>query len=74
MIDISNDAISDENLGLVYAARVKLANTQMQINNKVVNLTPGMSVAVEVKTGTRRLIEYFLSPLLRYKQESIRER
>ena len=74
VIDISNDAISDENLGLVYAARVKLNDTQMQINDKLVNLTPGMSVAVEVKTGTRRLIEYFLSPLLRYKQESIRER
>lgn len=74
VIDISNDAISDENLGLVYAARVKLKHTQMRVNDKLVNLTPGMSVAVEVKTGTRRLIEYFLSPLLRYKQESIRER
>ncbi len=74
VIDISNDAISDENLGLVYAARIKLQSTQMQINDKLVNLTPGMSVAVEIKTGTRRLIEYFLAPLLRYKQESIRER
>jgi hemolysin D len=33
-----------------------------------------MSVTVEVKTGKRRIIEYFLSPLLRYKHESIRER
>ena len=74
VIDISNDAISDENLGLVYTARIKLHTTQMQINDKIVNLTPGMSVAVEIKTGTRRLIEYFLAPLLRYKQESIRER
>jgi hypothetical protein len=36
--------------------------------------TPGMSVTVEVKTGTRRVIEFFLAPLLRYRQESIRER
>ena len=72
--NLSNDAISDENLGLVYLTRVLLKETQMMVNNKLVNLSPGMSVSVEVKTGQRRIIEYFLSPLLRYKQESIRER
>jgi hemolysin D len=33
-----------------------------------------MAVSVEIKTGQRRLIEFFLSPLLKYGQESIRER
>ena len=33
-----------------------------------------MAVTVEIKTGSRRLIEYLLSPILRYKQESFRER
>jgi hemolysin D len=33
-----------------------------------------MAVTVEVKTGTRRVIEYFLSPLLQHGQESLRER
>jgi hemolysin D len=33
-----------------------------------------MAVTVEIKTGTRRAIEYFLSPLLKSAQESIRER
>ena len=46
----------------------------MQIDNKMVNLSPGMAVTVEVKTGSRRVIEYLLSPLLRFKQESLRER
>jgi len=46
----------------------------MQVGEKLVNLTPGMAVTVEVKTGKRRLIEFFLSPLLRYKDESIKER
>ncbi len=71
---LSNDAISDENLGLVYMAKVLIEKTQMQVNQRLVNLGPGMSVTVEVKTGKRRIIEYFLSPLLRYKSESIRER
>lgn len=57
-----------------YAARVSLDRTQMKIENKVVDLSPGMGVNVEIKTGTRRIISYLLSPLLRYSQESMRER
>jgi hemolysin D len=59
---------------LVYAARISLEGTQMQVENKLVNLSPGMAVTVEIKTGSRRIISYLLSPLLRYKQESLRER
>jgi hemolysin D len=59
---------------LVYAARISLDRTQMQIDDNLVNLTPGMAVTVEIKTGARTVISYLLSPLLRYKQESLRER
>jgi len=58
----------------IYSSRVSLDETQMQIEDKMVNLAPGMAVTVEVKTGTRRIIEYLMSPLLRYRQESLRER
>lgn len=60
--------------GLSYAARVRLEKSTMDVDGKTINLTPGMAVTVEVKTGKRRLIEYFLSPLMQYKQESLRER
>jgi hemolysin D len=40
----------------------------------MVNLAPGMAVTVEIKTGTRLIIEYLMSPLVRYRQESLRER
>ncbi|WP_411293550.1 hypothetical protein [Thiohalobacter sp.] len=46
----------------------------MQVNGREVRLNPGMAVTVEVKTGTRRLIEFLLSPLLRYRDEGLRER
>ena len=59
---------------LLYAARVSLDATRMQIDGRMVNLAPGMAVTVEIKTGSRRIIEYVLAPLLRYKQESLRER
>jgi hemolysin D len=57
-----------------YAARVSLNRTQMQVENNLVNLSPGMAVTVEIKTGSRRIISYLLSPLMRYKQEILRER
>jgi hemolysin D len=59
---------------LIYAARVSLDRTQMQVEDKLVNLSPGMAVTIEIKTGSRRIISYLLSPLVRYKQESLRER
>jgi hemolysin D len=59
---------------MVYAARVSLDRAQMQIEDRLVELAPGMAVTVEIKTGSRRVIEYLLSPLLRYKQASLRER
>ncbi|HEX7027616.1 MAG TPA: HlyD family type I secretion periplasmic adaptor subunit [Gammaproteobacteria bacterium] len=72
--NLSNDAVSDEEKGLHYVAQVSMAKTTIQADNKLVNLTPGMAVTVEVKTGKRRVIDYLLSPLLRYKEESIQER
>jgi hemolysin D len=46
----------------------------MRIEDKLVDFAPGMAVTVEIKTGTRRIIEYLMSPLLRYRQGSLRER
>lgn len=71
---VSSDAIQDEKLGLIYSTRVKLAKDTIRVENKMVRLSPGMAVTVEVKTGTRRVIEYFLSPLMQVSSESLRER
>jgi hemolysin D len=59
---------------LLYSARIKLDRADMEIDGRSVALAPGMAVTVEIKTGTRRLIEYVMSPLLRYRHESLRER
>jgi hemolysin D len=69
-----SDTSEPEGQELLFAARVSLDETQMQVEHKLVNLTPGMAVTVEIKTGTRRIIEYLTSPLLRYRHESMRER
>ncbi|MFY9882142.1 MAG: HlyD family type I secretion periplasmic adaptor subunit, partial [Pseudolabrys sp.] len=48
--------------------------TQMQIDDRMVNLSPGMATTVEIKTGSRTILSYLLSPLLRYRKETLRER
>ena len=70
----SHDAINDEKRGLIYSARVKMDRSTIDVDGSEVNLSPGMAVSAEVKTGKRRVIEYFLSPLLQYGHESLRER
>jgi hemolysin D len=59
---------------LVCAARISLDRTQMQVEDNLVNLSTGMAVTVEVKTGSRAVLTYLLSPLFKYKQESLREK
>jgi len=59
---------------LKYAARVSLDRTQIQVDNTLANLSPGMAVTVEIKTGTRAVITYLLSPLMRYTHDSMHER
>ncbi|WP_423960423.1 HlyD family type I secretion periplasmic adaptor subunit [Bradyrhizobium sp.] len=63
-----------KNQELTYAARISLDSTAMQVDGKMVNLSPGMAVTAEIKTGSRRIISYLLSPLMKYDQESLRER
>lgn len=72
--DAENDSSEPPNQELVYAARVSLDRTQMQVEDRLVDLSPGMAVTVEIKTGSRRIISYLLSPLLKHVQEALHER
>jgi hemolysin D len=71
---MQNDSSEPKGQELNYSARVSLDRTEMQIDDRMVNLSPGMAVTVEIKTGSRTILSYLLSPLLRYRQEILRER
>jgi hemolysin D len=84
--DRQQDRSNDRNLGtqsetsepkgqeLSYSARISLDRAKMQIDDKVVNLSPGVAVTAEIKTGSRSILSYLLSPMLRYRHDSLRER
>ena len=71
---VSNDAVNDEKKGLVFQARVKLDQSAIKVDERLVNLTPGMAVSAEIATGKRKVISYFLDPLRKATNESLRER
>lgn len=71
VISISPDAFDDEKLGPVYKVRVSLKKTSILVNGRQASISPGMTVAAEVKTGKKRIIEFFLSPVIKYAKESL---
>jgi hemolysin D len=71
---VSRDAVQDEKRGLIYTVRIALDKAFMSVDGHDVALSPGLSVQADIKTGTRRVIEYVLSPLLQHGRESLHER
>ena len=74
VVSVSGDAIADERRGLVYAARIRLLEETITVNGQLAALVPGMSATAEIRTGSRRVLDYLLSPIARYRQEAMRER
>lgn len=71
---ISSDASDDEKRGLVYSARIQLNEKMIRVGERNIPLSPGMAVRAEIETDPRRVIDYFLSPLQQYANESLAER
>jgi HlyD family secretion protein len=56
-----------------YKARVRLDKTDLRTPNEDVLLLPGMTVTAELKVGQRKVISYFLYPILKGLDTAIRE-
>jgi hypothetical protein len=68
------DSTVDQQRGLVFPVRVKLVQTRLMVERRPVVLTAGMSAAVEVVTGRRRVIDYLWSPVAKAVGDAGRER
>lgn len=72
--EVSDDAIEDEKQGLLFTARIAVPNARLLVEDKMLPLSPGMMASVEIKTGSRTMIEYVLSPVMKATNEAGRER
>ena len=74
LLHISDDAVQHEQLGLVYKLRLSLEESMINVGSRLVNLSPGMTVIIEIKTDQRKILEYFFSPLIQSVDESVWEK
>jgi hemolysin D len=71
---ISRDAVQDKELGLVYIATIALDRSYVDADGRRYPLSPGLAATVDVRTGTRSIISYLLSPLQSTVSQAGRER
>lgn len=74
VVTVSRDAVPDERRGLVYPVRIVLDRGTIDVEGRAQPLSPGMALTAEIKTGDRRIVDYLLSPMMRYRDEAMRER
>lgn len=71
VIQVAKDSVEDKTLGLVYEATIKPLQTRLAVEGKEAMIAAGMSATVEIMTGQRRVIEFFIYPLIKYLDEGI---
>jgi hemolysin D len=78
VVNVSADAFSRQSAfgqdAYYYLARLRLEDTHLQHLPSPTRLLPGMTLTGEIKTGKRTVISYFLYPVIRVLDESLRER
>lgn len=69
--NVSPDAIEDEKRGLIYKMKINMKQKSICVEGSAVPISSGMAVTAEIKTGRRRVIEFFLEPLVNNIRESV---
>ena len=71
---VSPNSIEDEHMGPVYEVYIEPKNTTLLVEGKEQSIKYGMTTTNEIKIGKRRIIEFFIYPLIKYMDESIKVR
>ena len=74
VILVSPNSIEDERLGQVYEVYIKPIDTTLMVEGNEQQIKAGMTTTNEIKIGKRRIIEFFIYPLIKYLDESIKVR
>ncbi len=68
---ISQNSLEDEQLGPVYEIYITPKEDTFIIDGKEQKIATGMTLNAEVEIGKRRIIEFFIYPLIKYMDEGI---
>lgn len=71
---ISADTIEDEKGENFYLVKVRTKQSAMEYRGEKLPIIPGMTAQVDVLTGKKSVLDYLLKPILKAKQNALRER
>lgn len=71
LVDISADTITDEQGDTFYRIRLRTDQTELGADMPII---PGMTASVDILTGEKTVLQYLLKPILRARQNALRER
>ena len=69
--EVSKDSIDDQKLGPVYEVYITPHNKTLMVEGKLTPISAGMSLSAEIKVGKRRIIEFFIYPMIKYWNQAI---
>lgn len=71
VLTISKNSINDEKLGPVYEIYINPLTNTLNVEGKNEPIRTGMTLTAEVNVGKRRIIEFFIYPLIKYLDEGM---
>jgi adhesin transport system membrane fusion protein len=71
---ISADTIQNEKGESFYRVTIRTKDTVMIHNGKELPIIPGMTANVQILTGRKSVLDYLLKPIMKARQEALRER
>jgi len=71
---ISADTIEDKRGDFYYMAKLRTSRTSLLYRDQELSIIPGMMAQVDILTGKKTVLDYLLKPILKAKQNALRER
>ncbi len=68
---ISKDSIETQKQGALYDVFITPLNHTLRVEGKETNIATGMSLTAEIKIKKRRIIEFFIFPMIKYWNQAI---
>lgn len=68
---ISKDSIDDPKSGTIYEVYITPLNKTLMVEGKPISISTGMSLTAEIKIAKRRIIEFFIYPMIKYWNQAI---
>jgi hemolysin D len=72
--NIARHSTDDEKLGPVYEVFITPLEKTLMVDGVKTPIVSGMSLTAEIKVGKRRIIEFFVYPLIKYLDEGVKVR